>query len=176
MRLGSQAVATKCLAFPNWPKHDLNRSTSTAPRTEKTVKRTKTSFFPVSQHPRFRVQRLKYLHMDRFSFVWQGISDKGSQTRERGRNPGGRNPAGRQAGRQTDRQADRQTDRQEPSHKRIALVGGPAGPYRPKTAFLQGGEIEREVYITPPKEAGVDPGSVWKLKKTIYGLQDASCA
>ena len=37
-----------------------------------------------------------------------------------------------------------------------------------KTAFLQGGEIELEVYITPPKEAGVDPGSVWKLKKTIY--------
>ena len=44
------------------------------------------------------------------------------------------------------------------------------------TAFLQEREIEGEVYITPPKEAGVDPGSVWKLKKTIYGLQDASLA
>ena len=45
-----------------------------------------------------------------------------------------------------------------------------------KTAFLQGRETEGEVYITPPKEAGVDPGSVCKLKKTMYGLQDASRA
>ena len=41
-----------------------------------------------------------------------------------------------------------------------------------KSAFLQGREIERDVYVEPPIEAG--QGIVWKLKKTIYGLNDAS--
>ena len=41
-----------------------------------------------------------------------------------------------------------------------------------KSAFLQGRDIEREVYVKPPVEAG--KGIVWKLKKTIYGLNDAS--
>ena len=43
-----------------------------------------------------------------------------------------------------------------------------------KAAFLQGRPIEREVYITPPSEAGVSPHFVWKLKTCIYGLKDAS--
>lgn len=43
-----------------------------------------------------------------------------------------------------------------------------------KSAFLQGQAIDREVYITPPKEAGVQSGVIWKLKKCLYGLNDAA--
>ncbi|XP_057314680.1 uncharacterized protein LOC130655883 [Hydractinia symbiolongicarpus] len=42
-----------------------------------------------------------------------------------------------------------------------------------KSAFLQGKEIERTVYLKPPKEAD-NGNSLWKLKKCIYGLVDAS--
>lgn len=41
-----------------------------------------------------------------------------------------------------------------------------------KTAFLQGKAIERDVYVKPPKEANTN--SIWKLKKCVYGLADAS--
>ena len=43
-----------------------------------------------------------------------------------------------------------------------------------KSAFLQGKNIERDVYLRPPKEAGVDKNCVWKLNTCIYGLSDAS--
>lgn len=42
-----------------------------------------------------------------------------------------------------------------------------------KSAFLQGKEIERTVYLKPPKEAD-NGNSLWKLKKCIYGLVDSS--
>ena len=42
------------------------------------------------------------------------------------------------------------------------------------SAFLQSSSISREVFVRPPPEAGVAPGSVWKLCKTVYGLLDAS--
>ena len=41
-----------------------------------------------------------------------------------------------------------------------------------KTAFLQGEKIERDIYLVPPKEANTD--KVWKLRKCVYGLSDAS--
>ena len=41
-----------------------------------------------------------------------------------------------------------------------------------KSAFLQGRQIEREVIVKPPKEAG--RGKLWKLKKALYGLNDAA--
>ena len=41
-----------------------------------------------------------------------------------------------------------------------------------KCAFLQGKEIQREVFLKPPCEANTD--MVWKLRKTIYGLGEAS--
>ena len=41
-------------------------------------------------------------------------------------------------------------------------------------AFLQTAEIQREVYVKPPKEAKVDNNKVWKLKRPVYGLADAS--
>ena len=41
-----------------------------------------------------------------------------------------------------------------------------------QSAFLQGKSITRDVYLMPPKEAG--PEKLWKLKKCVYGLTDAS--
>ena len=43
-----------------------------------------------------------------------------------------------------------------------------------KTAYLQGDEIRREVYLRPPSEGGWN--GLWKLKKTVYGLKDAAKA
>ena len=42
-----------------------------------------------------------------------------------------------------------------------------------KAAFLQSRTINRNVYILPPPEARQD-GMLWKSKKTVYGLDDAS--
>ncbi|XP_064616270.1 uncharacterized protein LOC135480371 [Liolophura sinensis] len=42
-----------------------------------------------------------------------------------------------------------------------------------KTAFLQGSLLSRELYVRPPLEANAG-GTVWKLKKCVYGLADAS--
>ena len=44
-----------------------------------------------------------------------------------------------------------------------------------KSAFLQGDPIEREVFVRPPKEF-LQRGTIWKLRKNIYGLNDASRA
>ena len=44
-----------------------------------------------------------------------------------------------------------------------------------KTVFLQGNQIDRDIFIKPPKEANVQ-GSMLKLNKVIYGLADTSCA
>ena len=43
-----------------------------------------------------------------------------------------------------------------------------------KSAFLQGNPIDREICIKPPKEAKVEIGKVWKLKRCLYGLNDAA--
>ena len=43
-----------------------------------------------------------------------------------------------------------------------------------KSAFLQGKDLEREIYVKPPKEARAARGIVWRLKKTLYGLNDGS--
>lgn len=42
-----------------------------------------------------------------------------------------------------------------------------------KTAFLQGSELTRQVFIRPPPEAK-SKGKVWQLRKCVYGLADAS--
>ena len=42
-----------------------------------------------------------------------------------------------------------------------------------KAAFLQGKLIQREVYLKPPKEAN-SQDKLWKLRKVVYGLSDAS--
>ena len=40
------------------------------------------------------------------------------------------------------------------------------------SAFLQGNELERDVYLIPPKDIR-KPGVIWKLNRCIYGLNDA---
>ena len=54
----------------------------------------------------------------------------------------------------------------------LATMGWQINSLDVKAAFLQGSPIEREVFIIPPREA--DTNKVWKLKKTVYGLADAS--
>ena len=40
-------------------------------------------------------------------------------------------------------------------------------------AFLQGDQMDRDVFVRPPREADM-PGKLWKLNKCLYGLKDAS--
>lgn len=42
-----------------------------------------------------------------------------------------------------------------------------------KSAFLQGMQLSREIYVRPPPEAGKED-TLWKLNKCVYGLADAS--
>ena len=42
-----------------------------------------------------------------------------------------------------------------------------------KCAFLQGKDLEREVFVRPPKERRI-PGILWKMLKGTYGFTDAS--
>ena len=41
-----------------------------------------------------------------------------------------------------------------------------------KAAFLQGKPIDRELFLKPPREAYTN--MIWKLRKAVYGLSDAS--
>ena len=43
-----------------------------------------------------------------------------------------------------------------------------------KSAFLQGQTLERDVFITPPVEAEVQEGHIWKLDRCLYGLSDGA--
>jgi hypothetical protein len=43
-----------------------------------------------------------------------------------------------------------------------------------KAAFLQGADLDRDVFVRPPKERRVH-SVVWKMIKRAYGLLDASC-
>ena len=43
-----------------------------------------------------------------------------------------------------------------------------------KTAFLQGKNIERNIFVEPPEEAKNDNNIIWKLNVCVYGLSDAS--
>lgn len=43
-----------------------------------------------------------------------------------------------------------------------------------KFAFLQGNQLQRDVYIKPPKESDTPVGFVWKLKHGLYGLKDGA--
>ena len=43
-----------------------------------------------------------------------------------------------------------------------------------KSAFLQGKELEREIYVKPPKESSTPKHKIWKLKHGLYGLKDGA--
>ena len=42
-----------------------------------------------------------------------------------------------------------------------------------KSSYLKGVPLDREIHMTPPKEANTE--MIWWLKKCTYGLSDASC-
>ena len=42
-----------------------------------------------------------------------------------------------------------------------------------KSAFLQGDKLNRKVFVKPPREANLT-NKLWRLKKCLYGLKDAS--
>ena len=42
-----------------------------------------------------------------------------------------------------------------------------------RAAFLQAKQLEREVFLKPPKDIKKEK-IIWKLKKPLYGLNDAS--
>ena len=43
-----------------------------------------------------------------------------------------------------------------------------------KSAFLQGKELDRDVYIRPPRESQIPSNMIWKLKHGLYGLKDGA--
>lgn len=43
-----------------------------------------------------------------------------------------------------------------------------------KSAFLQGKQLERDVFIKPPIESNTPDGYIWKLKHGLYGLKDGA--
>ena len=55
----------------------------------------------------------------------------------------------------------------------IAQEGWKACTMDIKTAFLQGSELSRRIYLRPPVEVN-SQDRVWKLRKCVYGLVDAS--
>ena len=43
-----------------------------------------------------------------------------------------------------------------------------------KSAFLQGKELDRGVFLKPPKESNTPSNRLWKLKHCLYGLKDGA--
>ena len=43
-----------------------------------------------------------------------------------------------------------------------------------RSAFIQGKELGRDVYIRPPKESKAPKHVIWKLKHGLYGLKDVA--
>ena len=41
-----------------------------------------------------------------------------------------------------------------------------------KAAYLQGQDLQRQIFVQPPTEAGIVNGKIWKLKKAAYGVLD----
>ena len=56
----------------------------------------------------------------------------------------------------------------------VASLGWKVKTTDVKSAFLQGNIMERVVFVKPPREASTGKDVVWKLKKCLYGLSDAS--
>ena len=42
-----------------------------------------------------------------------------------------------------------------------------------RAAFLQARGLDREVFLEPPRDVKIE-GKIWRLKKPLYGLNDAS--
>ena len=51
------------------------------------------------------------------------------------------------------------------------LAGNESWEIDVSSAFIQGEELDRSLFLVPPKEANVT-GFLWKMKKLMYGLYD----
>ena len=72
-------------------------------------------------------------------------------------------------------QADAPTGGRETLHILLALAASKGWTIKSgdvKNAYLQGTPLERDVYMEPPME-GSTSGKIWKLKKAVYGMNDA---
>ena len=72
-------------------------------------------------------------------------------------------------------QADSPTGRKETFHLLLALAASKGWDIKTidvQNAYLQGENLTREIYMEPPPEAKVQ-GKIWKLKKAVYGINDA---
>ena len=67
---------------------------------------------------------------------------------------------------------DRDTDRNTERSTRVKVKTVKTTDI--KSAFLQGKELERDIYIRPPKESQTPQGLIWKLKHGLYGLKDGA--
>ena len=73
-------------------------------------------------------------------------------------------------------QRDSPTANKESSRVALAIISSKEWDINSldiKAAFLQGKDLDRDIYLKPPKEAKC-PGKLWKLKRCVYGLNDAS--
>lgn len=55
----------------------------------------------------------------------------------------------------------------------LVLLGFSFGSIDIKSAYLQGGNIQREIYMRPPQGWTSSPFIVWKLRKYAYGLSES---
>ena len=72
-------------------------------------------------------------------------------------------------------QADAPTGGRETLHILLALAASKSWKIKSgdvKNAYLQGTPLERDVYMEPPME-GSTSRKIWKLKKAVYGMNDA---
>ena len=72
-------------------------------------------------------------------------------------------------------QADSPTGSRETLHMLLAIAASKEWKVKSgdvKNAFLQGELLDRDVYMEPPLEER-KPGIIWKLRKAVYGMNDA---
>ena len=55
-----------------------------------------------------------------------------------------------------------------------ALAKWTVKPTDIKSAFLQGKELDRNIYIKPPTESKAPQRIIWKLRHSLYGLKDGA--
>ena len=72
-------------------------------------------------------------------------------------------------------QSDSPTGSRETLHMLLSIAASKGWQIQSgdvKNAYLQGEEAKREVFMEPPKEAK-KPNIIWKLKKALYGMNEA---
>jgi len=55
----------------------------------------------------------------------------------------------------------------------VTFLGFRIGTADIKSAYLQSGPIQRDIYVRPPRDWTSIRGILWKLLKLLYGIADA---